>query len=110
MNEALKQGLQQVVQDYENRTPNSKAAIASAAEVMPAGNTRSVLHFGPYPLVFEGASGGTLIDVDGHQYRDFLNDFSAGLYGHSQAPIQAAISKRWAKAFHTVVSINTKQP
>jgi len=91
MNKALTQALQQAEQVYQKRTPKSKTAITRAAEVMPAGNTRSVLHFGPYPLVFESASGSTLIDIDGHSYRDFLNDFSAGLYGHSQTPIQAAI-------------------
>lgn len=91
MTESLTQALQQAVQSYAKRTPKSQAAIADAAKVMPAGNTRSVLHFGPYPLVFESASDSTLIDVDGHRYRDFLNDYSAGLYGHSQAPIRAAI-------------------
>ena len=91
MNKALQQALDQVEQDYRQRTPNSKAAIVRAAEVMPGGDTRSVLHFSPYPLVFASGAGGTLTDVDGHRYRDFLNDFSAGLYGHSQPVIQAAI-------------------
>ena len=97
MSQALTQALQQAKQDYTERTPNSKAAIARAAEVMPAGNTRSVLHFGPYPVVFEKAFDSTLIDIDGHAYRDFLNDYSAGLYGHSQAPIHAAVIDAMSK-------------
>ena len=97
MSKDLTQALHQTVQSYIHRTPKSQAAILSAAEVMPAGNTRSVLHFGPYPLVFETASDSTLVDIDGHIYRDFLNDYSAGLYGHSQAPIQKAIIEAMGK-------------
>ena len=97
MSKDLTQALHQTVQSYIHRTPKSQAAILSAAEVMPAGNTRSVLHFGPYPLVFETASDSRLVDIDGHIYRDFLNDYSAGLYGHSQAPIQKAIIEAMGK-------------
>jgi len=91
MTKTLTQTLHHAQQDYTSRTPKSKAAIDRASDVLPGGNTRSVLHFPPYPLVFKSASGGTLTDIDGHSYKDFLNDFSAGLYGHSQAQIQAAI-------------------
>ena len=97
MTHSLSSALTEVKQAYIDRTPGSRAAIADAAEVMPAGNTRSVLHFGPYPLVFAEALSSELVDVDGHHYRDFLNDYSAGLYGHSQAPIQAAIIEAMGK-------------
>ena len=93
MTNTIINALQQLEQDYIKRTPNSKAAIGRAAEVMPGGETRSVLHFAPYPLVIESGESGTLTDVDGNSYRDFLNDYGAGLYGHTQAAIQAAIKE-----------------
>lgn len=34
--------------------------------------------------------GATLTDLDGHVYRDYLGEYSAGLYGHSPGPIPAA--------------------
>jgi glutamate-1-semialdehyde 2,1-aminomutase len=93
MTKAITDALQQLEQDYIKRTPNSKVAIARAAEVMPGGETRSVLHFSPYPLVIKSGEGSTLTDIDGHCYRDFVSDFGAGLYGHSQPAIQAVIKE-----------------
>jgi len=93
MTKSLSDALQQLEQDYVKRTSNSKAAVTRAAEVMPGGETRSVLHFSPYPLVIKSGEGATLTDIDGHCYRDFVSDFGAGLYGHSQPLIQAAIKE-----------------
>ena len=50
---------------------------------MPGGNTRSVLHHPPFPLTFVGGAGAVLTDADGHDYIDFLGDYTAGLLGHS---------------------------
>ena len=79
----MTEALQQLEQDYIKRTPGSKAAISRAAEFMPGGETRSVLHFSPYPLVIESAQGCILTDIDGHQYRDYVCDYGAALYGIS---------------------------
>ncbi len=97
MTKEITEALQQLTQNYIARTPKSKAAIARAAKVMPGGETRSVLHFSPYPLVIDSAQGSVVTDIDGNQYRDFINDFGAGLYGHSQPVIQAAITEVVAK-------------
>ena len=45
----------------------------------------------PFPLAIEKAAGATLTDVDGHTYTDFVGDFSAGLYGHSNPVIREAV-------------------
>ena len=60
---------------------------------MPGGNTRTVLHFSPFPLTIVGGEGCRLRDLDGHTYADFLGEYTAGLYGHSHPVIQAAIKK-----------------
>lgn len=54
-----------------------------ATQVMPGGNTRSVLHFDPFPFRVVAASGPEITDVDGHTYVDFLGNYTAGLFGHS---------------------------
>jgi glutamate-1-semialdehyde 2,1-aminomutase len=76
---------------YRERHPSSARLHESAAEHMPGGNTRTVLHYDPFPLTFAGGSGNRLTDVDGHTYLDLLGEYSAGLYGHSNAVIQAAM-------------------
>jgi glutamate-1-semialdehyde 2,1-aminomutase len=76
---------------YRARNPNSAAAHAAAAEVMPGGNTRTVLHYAPYPLAFAKGEGAHLVDADGHRLVDFLGEYTAGLYGHDNPVIQNAI-------------------
>lgn len=78
---------------YIAANPKSKAHYERAAQTMPGGNTRTGMHFGPFPFVVEKAQGATVWDVDGHAYRDFVGDFSAGLFGHSHPVIKAAISE-----------------
>ena len=58
---------------------------------MPGGNTRSVLHFDPFPMRIERADGATIIDVDGISYVDLLGNYTAGLLGHSPEAVRAAI-------------------
>ena len=58
---------------------------------MPGGSTRSVLDMRPFPFRVASAAGARLVDVDGHEYRDFLGDYSAGLLGHDPGPVEAAV-------------------
>lgn len=85
---------------YADRRPRSAALAAAAAKVMPGGNTRTVLHFDPFPFRVASAEGRYLVDVDGHRYVDLLGNYTAGLLGHSPAPVRAAahaaIDDGWA--------------
>ena len=71
--------------------PASLAAHVEATAVMPGGNTRTVLFHTPFPLTMARGEGCRLWDADGHQYVDMLGEYTAGLYGHSNAVIRAAI-------------------
>ncbi|MCX4152045.1 MULTISPECIES: aspartate aminotransferase family protein [Paraburkholderia] len=71
--------------------PASAAAFRRAQASMPGGNTRTVLHFDPFPLTFKRGAGSDLWDVDDACYSDFVGEFSAGLYGHSDPIIKQAI-------------------
>jgi len=83
--------LAEAVLRYRARNPNSERQYASAVQVLPGGNTRSVLFHEPFPLVMERGEDCWLWDADGHRYLDALGEFTAGLYGHSQAAIREAI-------------------
>jgi glutamate-1-semialdehyde 2,1-aminomutase len=63
---------------------------------MPGGNTRSVLHVPPFPLTIVRGEGARIWDADGHEYLDFLGEFTAGLYGHSHPVLRAAIEEALA--------------
>src|SRR5205823_5517375 len=73
------------------RNPASERRLAEAAEVLPGGNTRSVLFHAPFPLTMVRGEGCRLWDADGHRYLDALGEFTAGLYGHSHPVIRNAI-------------------
>ena len=73
------------------RNPSSFAAHVEAAAVMPGGNTRTVLFHTPFPLTMARGEGCRLWDADGHEYVDMLGEYTAGLYGHSNPVIRAAI-------------------
>jgi glutamate-1-semialdehyde 2,1-aminomutase len=85
---------------YVDANPTSATWAARAGEVLPGGNTRSVLHFDPFPFRVASAEGRFLVDVDGHRYVDLLGNYTAGLLGHSPEPVRraahAAIDGGWA--------------
>jgi glutamate-1-semialdehyde 2,1-aminomutase len=74
-----------------DRNPESKRVHEERALYMPGGNTRSVLHVPPFPLTIVRADGARIWDADGHEYLDFLGEYTAGLYGHSNPVILEAI-------------------
>ena len=75
---------------YTAANPKSEQRFRKAAESMPGGNTRTVLHYSPFPVAFHKGEAQRLTDIDGHVYTDFLGEYSAGLYGHSHPKIIAA--------------------
>ncbi len=77
---------------YRSARPVSARWHADACRVLPGGNTRSVLHFDPFPFRVASAHDQTLIDVDGHHYIDFCGNYTAGLLGHSPATVAAAVA------------------
>jgi glutamate-1-semialdehyde 2,1-aminomutase len=77
---------------YSQANPASRQQIAAASAFLPGGNTRSVLHYAPFPLVMEQGAGCRLWDLDGHEYLDFLGEFTAGLYGHSNDIVRGAVT------------------
>jgi glutamate-1-semialdehyde 2,1-aminomutase len=76
---------------YASLNPLSAAADKDAERYLPGGNTRSVLHFDPFPLTMVQGEGAEVTDLDGHRYIDFVGEYSAGLFGHSNDIIKAAV-------------------
>lgn len=76
---------------YVSQRPVGARMHAEAREVMPGGNTRTVLYHPPFPLRIARGAAQRVVDVDGHEYVDLLGEYTAGLYGHSQQPILDAV-------------------
>ena len=91
--DALKHAIEDARKRYAAANPLSDDAEENALQYLPGGNTRSVLHYEPFPLTMVSGEGAELVDLDGHRYVDFVGEYSAGLFGHSDARIKAAIDK-----------------
>ena len=76
---------------YVERNPESRRLHEERARFMPGGNTRTTIHVAPFPLTIARGEGARIVDADGHEYVDFLGEYTAGLYGHSHPAIVAAI-------------------
>jgi glutamate-1-semialdehyde 2,1-aminomutase len=87
----IKAALTEAEEQYRARNPQSFARHREACAVMPGGNTRSAIHVDPFPLTIVRGEGSRLWDLDGHEYVDFLSEFTAGIYGHSHPVIRYAI-------------------
>ncbi|WP_027284125.1 aminotransferase class III-fold pyridoxal phosphate-dependent enzyme [Rubritepida flocculans] len=99
-NSALPAALEEARARYAAARPASAAAHAAARAVMPGGSTRSVLFWTPFPIVMARGEGAMLWDLDGHAYRDFLGEYSAGLFGHSEPRILAAAQAAMARGIN----------
>jgi glutamate-1-semialdehyde 2,1-aminomutase len=88
---ALQQTVAELKDAYAAANPRSGERFRAATEVMPGGNTRTVLHYEPFPLAFVRGEGPYLWSLDGRRYTDFLGEFTAGLYGHSEPVILDAV-------------------
>lgn len=91
MTVAFESALAEAERRYVERNPESRRLHLERSRVFPGGNTRSTLHVPPFPLTIVRGEGGRLTDADGHEYVDFLGEYTAGLYGHSHPVIVDAI-------------------
>jgi glutamate-1-semialdehyde 2,1-aminomutase len=89
--EALNQAIEDARSRYASVNPLSQAADKDAERYLPGGNTRTVLHYAPFPLTMATGDGAELTDLDGHTYIDFVGEYSAALFGHSDDIIRSAI-------------------
>lgn len=89
--EALEFAIEDARSRYVSANPLSQAADDDAGRYLPGGNTRTVLHYDPFPLTMVAGSGAELTDLDGHTYVDCVGEYSAALFGHSNEVIKSAI-------------------
>jgi glutamate-1-semialdehyde 2,1-aminomutase len=87
----LDTALAQAREHYIAQRPVGASLHAEASQVMPGGNTRTVLYHPPFPMRIARGQAQRVIDVDGREYVDMLGEYTAGLYGHSQQPIIDAV-------------------
>lgn len=91
INDELDHATGELRREFVARNPRSKQSSVDARQALPGGSTRSVLFYEPFPLTILSGKGAQITDLDAHTYVDFVGEFSAGLYGHSDPVIRQAI-------------------
>lgn len=81
-----------LVENYQAWSPRSAEIMQRGKVVFPGGDTRASAHFSPYPLVMERGEGCHLYDVDGHEFLDFMNNFTSLIHGHAHPETVKAIT------------------
>lgn len=89
-NISIRSALSDAEERYAARNPESQRRFAENRRSMPGGNTRTVIFYSPFPVMFSGGENQYLWDLDGHRYADFLGEYSAGIYGHSNSTLKSA--------------------
>ncbi|WP_113699132.1 aspartate aminotransferase family protein [Nonomuraea lactucae] len=84
--------LQHLLREYRERTPGSETAFRRALRVLPGGETRAVTTYPPYPVAIARGRGSRLIDVDGHEYLDLVNNYTSLIHGNAYPPVSAAVT------------------
>lgn len=88
---AIEAALARAEQAYVAANPLSRARHERARKVL-RGHSRQALYFAPFPLTFASGHGAHLTDLDNHEYLNWVDDYAAGVYGHTCIPIQQAVA------------------
>jgi glutamate-1-semialdehyde 2,1-aminomutase len=84
---------------YRVNFPRSRDAFAATGDHLLGGVPMTWMRMwsGGFPLFHATASGARLTDIDGHEFIDFCLGDTGAMAGHSPAPVQAAVSRRYAE-------------
>lgn len=85
---------QKIIERYESAAPRSAAALKTAAEFLPGGDTRTMTAYRPFPLYFERGEGTRLKDIDGVWREDFLANYGALAHGHNHPALVEAVREQ----------------
>ena len=87
----------EIEKEYVSRTANSKTFDQTACQYLPGGSTRSATDSYPYPVYMGKGKGCFLVDVDGNEYIDFMNNYTVLILGHVHPKVTQAVSEQMQK-------------
>ena len=76
---------------YRQLTPGSRALWERASRVLPGGDTRTSIHWRPYPIYLSRGEGSRVWDVDGMERIDFQSNMTSLILGHAHPAVTAAL-------------------
>lgn len=102
-----------ILKQYMHLTPGSHAHFEQASRIIPAGATRSLNSWWPYPIYLREGHGCEVLDIDGREYTDFLNNYTASVLGYAHPYVTAALIEQLSRgssfAFATELELTLAQ-
>ena len=90
----LQSRLDDLIRNYTGRSARSKALFEQAQRSMPGGNTRTGVHFSPFPMYLDRGEGAFVHDADGNVLLDFMNNNTALGLGHAHPAVVEAVREQ----------------
>ncbi|MEZ4571712.1 MAG: aminotransferase class III-fold pyridoxal phosphate-dependent enzyme [Thermomicrobiales bacterium] len=87
-------GTKQSRDRYRSSGSRSSTLHQRAVSVLPGGNTRTTVHLDPYPPYAASGRGAVVVDAEGDERLDFLNNYTSLMHGHADPDIIAAVTKQ----------------
>src|SRR5262245_54536598 len=84
----------EVRERYVAATPRSAALYERAVGALPGGNSRTTIFVEPYPFYVARGEGCRVVDVDGNERLDFINNYTSLIHGHSHPRVVAAVQEQ----------------
>jgi glutamate-1-semialdehyde 2,1-aminomutase len=85
---------------FAERTSASQAMFERAKQTLAGGVSSSFHGREPWPVYLSRGEGARVWDVDGNEYADFHNGFSAMVQGHAHPAVVAAVRERLGLGTH----------
>jgi glutamate-1-semialdehyde 2,1-aminomutase len=96
------------IEEYQARTQESARRAERAKRVLPGGDTRTVAFHAPYPLTIAEGFGCQIVDVDGNEYIDVLNNYTSLIHGHAHPAIVKAVTGQLSKGTSYATAIESQ--
>jgi glutamate-1-semialdehyde 2,1-aminomutase len=84
-------------QGYEQLTPASRALWERALGSLPGGNSRTTIFHDPYPVYLVRGEGCRVVDADGVERLDFINNYTSLIHGHCHPRVVEAVQRQAAE-------------
>ena len=75
----------------------SQRLFRQAEHVLPGGNSRTTVFMAPYPPYAAEGHGCWIVDVDGDERLDLLNNYTSLIHGHAHPAVTEAAGRRLAR-------------
>ena len=79
---------------YVASNTGSGAKHEEAKRWLPGGDTRNSIYWGPFPIYVSRAAGSTIVDVDGNERVDFINNMTTLILGHRPPSVIDALKEQ----------------